>query len=86
MPTIATTLLNFVPPEDIVGLISAGLFTFAALAAIAYSAIIFVIRTKSIRKRRAEGMYYDKYGPTILSLLLLGALGANIGMRLRELA
>ena len=60
--TIATTLLNFIPPEDTVGLISAGLFTFAALAAIAYSAIIFVYRAYSIRNRLAEGMYYDKYG------------------------
>lgn len=83
--TIATTLLNFIPPDDQVGLISAGLFTFAALAAIAYSATIFVYRAMRIRKRRAEGMYYDKYGPTILSFLLLGALGANIGLRLREM-
>lgn len=30
-------------------------------------------------------MYYDKYGPTILSMMLLGALGANIGLRIREL-
>ncbi|KAI0784297.1 SPX-domain-containing protein [Abortiporus biennis] len=83
--TIATTLLNFIPPDDKVGLISAGLFTFAALAAIAYSAIIFVYRAWHIRHRRAEGMYYDKYGPTILSVLLLGALGANVGLRLREM-
>lgn len=83
--TIATTLLNFVDPEDTAGLISAGLFTFAALAAIAYSAIIFVYRSYSIRTRKADGMYYDKYGPTILSFLLLGALGANIGLRLREM-
>ena len=83
--TIATTLLNFVDPEDTTGLISAGLFTFAALAAIAYSAIIFVYRAYSIRSRRAEGMYYDKYGPTILSLMLLGALGTNIALRLKEM-
>ncbi|TCD72002.1 vacuolar transporter chaperone [Steccherinum ochraceum] len=83
--TIATTLLNFVDPEDTTGLISAGLFTFAALAAIAYSAIIFVYRAYSIRTRRAEGMYYDKYGPTILSIMLLGALGTNIGLRVKEM-
>ncbi|KAI0072756.1 SPX-domain-containing protein [Panus rudis PR-1116 ss-1] len=84
--TIATTLLNFIPPEDTTGLISAGLFTFAALAAIAYSAIIFVYRAYHIRNRRAEGMYYDKYGPTVLSFFLLAALGANIGLRMREIA
>ncbi|EKM58443.1 uncharacterized protein PHACADRAFT_252767 [Phanerochaete carnosa HHB-10118-sp] len=83
--TIATTLLNFIKPEDTAGLISAALFTFAALAAIAYSAIIFVYRAYSIRNRHAEGMYYDKYGPTVLSLLLVAAIGANIGLRLRDI-
>ncbi|KZT07719.1 SPX-domain-containing protein [Laetiporus sulphureus 93-53] len=82
---IATTLLNFVPPGDTTGLISAGLFTLAALVAIAYSAIIFVYRSLRLRKHRAEGMYYDKYGPTVLSLFLLGALATNIALRLREL-
>ncbi|KZT73075.1 SPX-domain-containing protein [Daedalea quercina L-15889] len=83
--TIATTLLNFVPPGDKVGLISAGLFTLAALVAIAYSAVIFVYRALKLRWRRAEGLYYDKYGPTILSMFLIGALGANIVLRLREM-
>ncbi|OCH86612.1 SPX-domain-containing protein [Obba rivulosa] len=83
--TIATTLLNFVPPDDSTGLLSAWLFTFAALIAIAYSAIIFVYRALQLRKRRAEGMYYDKYGPTILSVLLIGALATNIVLRLGEL-
>lgn len=86
MGTIATTLLNFVPPRDTVGLISAGLFTLAALVAIAYSAIIFVYRALNLRKRRAEGMYYDKYGPTVLSFFLLAALGTNIVLRMREMA
>ena len=67
-----------------VGLVSAGLFTFAALASIAYSAIIFVYRAYSIRNRRAEGMYYDKYGPTLLAAFLLAAILANVGLRLRE--
>ncbi|KIP04473.1 hypothetical protein PHLGIDRAFT_31341 [Phlebiopsis gigantea 11061_1 CR5-6] len=83
--TIATTLLNFIPPEDTVGLVSAGLFTFVALAAIAYSAIIFVYRAYSIRHRLAEGMYYDKYGPTLLAFFLLAAILVNIGLRLREM-
>ncbi|KAI0925881.1 hypothetical protein AcW1_008195 [Taiwanofungus camphoratus] len=84
--TIATTLLNFVPPGDTVGLVSAGLFTLAALVAIAYSAVIFVYRALHLRKRRAEGMYYDKYGPSVLSFFLLGALATNIGLRMREMA
>ncbi|PSR83226.1 hypothetical protein PHLCEN_2v5788 [Hermanssonia centrifuga] len=83
--TIATALLNFIPAEDTVGLISAGLFTFAALVAIAYSAVIFVYRAYSIRHRLADGMYYDKYGPSLLAFLLLGAILTNIGLRLREM-
>ena len=74
-----------VPPGDTVGLISAGLFTFAALAAIAYSAVIFVYRAYSIRHRLAEGMYYDKYGPTFLSLTLLTAIIVNIALRMMQL-
>ncbi|TRM64292.1 VTC domain-containing protein [Schizophyllum amplum] len=83
--SIATTLLNFVPPEDSRGLISAGVFTLAALLAIAYSAGIFVYRAVRIRARRAEGMYYDPYGPTVLCIALLGALGTNLGLRVAEM-
>lgn len=67
------------------GLISAGLFTFAALASIAYSAVVFVYRAYSIRHRHADGMYYDKYGPSMLCFLLLAAILVNMGLRLREL-
>lgn len=79
--TIATTLLNFIPPEDTRGLISAALFTFAALLAIAYSAGIFIYRSYKLRKRDAEGLYYDKYGPTVLCGVLFLALATNIGLR-----
>ncbi|KAI0046592.1 SPX-domain-containing protein [Auriscalpium vulgare] len=82
--TIATTLLNFIPPDDQRGLISAGLFTFAALLSIVYSAVIFVYRAVNLRKRRAEGLYYDKYGPTVLCAVLLVALVANVGLRMTE--
>ncbi|KAH9944864.1 SPX-domain-containing protein [Amylocystis lapponica] len=84
--TIATTLLNFVPPGDTVGLVSAGLFTLVALLAIAYSAVVFVYRALQLRRRRAEGLYYDKYGPTLLSVCLIGALVTNVGLRMREIA
>jgi len=79
--TIATTLLNFVSPDDTRGLISAAFFTFAALLAIAYSVGIFVYRTYRLRERRAEGLYYDKYGPTALCLVLFLAFATNIGLR-----
>lgn len=79
--TIATTLLNFIPPEDTRGLISAALFTLAALMAIAYSVGIFIYRSYRLRERYAEGLYYDKYGPTILCAVLFLALATNIGLR-----
>ncbi|KAF8199713.1 VTC domain-containing protein [Pholiota molesta] len=79
--TIATTLLNFVPPEDTRGLISAAFFTLAALMAIAYSAGIFIYRSYRLRERYAEGLYYDKYGPTVLCAVLFMALATNIGLR-----
>ncbi|KAG2107450.1 uncharacterized protein F5147DRAFT_837377 [Suillus discolor] len=83
--TIATTLLNFVPADDPRGLISAALFTLAALLAIAYSAIIFVYRALRLRARSAEGLYCDKYGPTILCFVMLAALGTNIGLRVADM-
>ena len=84
--TIATTLLNFIPPDDGRGLVCAVLFTFTALLAIVYSAGIFVYRTLHLRKRRAEGVYYDKYGPTILCVALLAALVTNLVLRLFDMA
>lgn len=83
--SIATTLLNFVPPEDTRGLISAALFTFASLLAIAYSGGIYVFRTLKIRQRSADGLYYDKYGPTALCVVLFLALATNISMRAIEI-
>jgi len=83
--TIATTLLNFIPPNDKGGLISAAFFTFAALLSIAYAAGIFLYRSKRLRARRAEGLYYDKYGPTVLCFVLLSALATNIGLRVSDM-
>ena len=59
--------------------------TLAALLAIAYAAVIFVYRSYKLRHRHAEGMYYDKYGPTVLSVFLVGALATNIVLRIREI-
>jgi hypothetical protein len=38
-----------------------------------------------LRARRAEGLYYDKYGPTVLCAVLFTAMAANIGMRVAEM-
>lgn len=83
--TISAGLLNFIPPDDTRGLIAAGFFTFAALLAIAYSCGIFVYRSFKLRKRHAEGLYYDKYGPTILCSVLAAALLTNIGLRIGDM-
>lgn len=83
--TIATTLLNFTSPTDARGLISATLFTLCALLAIAYSASIFVYRAFRLRARRAEGLYYDKYGPTVLCFVIFAAMAANIWLRVVEM-
>jgi len=83
--TIATTLLNFVPADDPRGLISAAFFTLAALLAIAYSAGIFVYRSYMLRSRRASGLYYDKYGPTILCVIIFLALATNVGLRMSDM-
>lgn len=82
--TIATTLLNFVGPDDGIGLVSALCFTIASLACIAYSGAIFAYRAYSMRNRIAEGWYHDPYGPTILCILLAVSILVNLGLRLRE--
>lgn len=84
---IATTLLNFNDGHDTTGLISASIFTLAALVSILYSCIIFVRRALALRKREGvvTGVYYDKYGPTILCLILGGAIVTNVGLRMAEI-
>ncbi|KAF6759887.1 VTC domain-containing protein [Ephemerocybe angulata] len=83
--TIATTLLNFVPANDQKGLISAAFFTLCSLLSIAYSAGIFLYRSKMLRERSAEGLYYDKWGPTILCLVFFLAMAVNVGLRFSEM-
>ncbi len=48
---------------------------------------MFVRRALSLRRREANvtGVYYDKYGPTLLCVVLGGAILTNVGMRLAEL-
>lgn len=83
--TISTTLLNFMPPDDLSGLIAAALFTLAALLAIAYSGVIFVYRSIKLRRRHADGLYYDKWGPTVLCLVLGAALMTNVVLRVIDI-
>ncbi|CUA67274.1 Vacuolar transporter chaperone 4 [Rhizoctonia solani] len=82
--TVATTLLNFSKPGDNVAFYSAICFTFASLLAIAYAGVIFVIRALKLRAHEVSEWYYDRYGPTILSVVLLASIAANLGMRIAE--
>lgn len=43
-------------------------------------------RAHKLRKRHADGMYYDRYGPTVLCAVLLCALVTNIVLRVTEVA
>lgn len=88
---IPTTLLNFsgtkggsaeMDLSNTNGLLSVGAFTFAALLALAYSAFIFVHRAFKLRSRAADALYYDPYGPTVLCLVLVGAIALNFGLTL----
>ncbi|KAJ2918482.1 hypothetical protein MD484_g1970, partial [Candolleomyces efflorescens] len=83
--TIATTLLNFVPANDTRGLISAAFFTLCSLLAIAYSAGIFLFRSYRMRERSAEGIYYDKYGPTVLCIVFFLSVATNVALRYSEM-
>ncbi|KZV90563.1 SPX-domain-containing protein [Exidia glandulosa HHB12029] len=86
---IPTTLLNFgsgkgtagsMDMSTTAGLLSVGAFTLAALLALAYSATIFVHRAFKLRARAADALYYDPYGPTVLCLVLVGAIALNFGL------
>ncbi|KAG8887438.1 vacuolar transporter chaperone, partial [Tulasnella sp. 332] len=85
--TIATTLLNFNGPHDRTGLITATVFTVAALTSITYSGVMFVRRALSLRRREATvtGVYYDRVGPTTLVVILGGAIITNVVLRMLEL-
>jgi len=68
---------------DAISLASAWAFTLLASAALFYSSFIFVWRVRAIKKRRAIS-YHDKWGPSLLCLGLLVAVGISFGMRLEK--
>jgi hypothetical protein len=67
-----------------VAFVSAICFTFASLLSIAYAGVIFVVRALKLRSREVSEWYYDRYGPTVLSLVLLASIATNLGMRMVE--
>lgn len=77
LSTIATTLLNF---GDTLSLSSAWAFTVLAILSLCYSMGLFLWRVDKIRKRRAVN-YHDKWGPSVLCVGLVVAVGVGFGVR-----
>ncbi|KAF1820143.1 uncharacterized protein K489DRAFT_390241 [Dissoconium aciculare CBS 342.82] len=74
---LAMGLLNF---GDRVGVICAGIFTVIAVLSMIYALTTFHWRAKSIRQR-GQGGFDDRFGPTVLSVALLGAVVVNFVLR-----
>ena len=77
MGSIAAALINF---GDSVSFVSAWGFTVVALLATIYSLSLYLWRVEKIRLRRAV-TYHDRWGPSLLCLCLLAAVGINLGLR-----
>ncbi|BFZ57586.1 GTPase regulator Nrf1 [Savitreella phatthalungensis] len=77
---LAVGLLNF---GDRVGRISAGLFTFVAMATMIYALVTYHWRANAIRKR-GSGPYDDRFGPTMLCIFLLAAVITNFALRVTK--
>lgn len=70
-------MLNF---GDKTSKISAFLFTGVAVLTLLYALRTYHWRAKSIRTRGQAG-FDDRFGPTVLALLLLAAVVFNFGLR-----
>jgi len=81
---VSIGLLNFISPDDAVGMFSASCFTITALVAILYAGGMYAYRIKKLRKREAID-YHDKYGPTVLCLALVASVLVNLVLRIRQL-
>ena len=76
---LAIGLLNF--SHDKPGQVAAGLFTAVAILSMFYALVTFHWRARSSGVR-GQGGFDDRYGPTGLALLLVVAVGVNLGMRI----
>lgn len=80
---IAATLLNF--GSDYVALASSWGFTILAAGALVYSLFLYIWRVDKIRKRRdVKRVYYEKWGPTVVSAGLVIVVLINFGMRIHQ--
>jgi len=84
LSAVSIGLLNFIQPDDTVGIFSAACFTLTALLSIVYCGARYAYRIIKLRKRQAVD-YHDRWGPAVLSLALVGSVLANLVLRLREL-
>ncbi|KAF8477603.1 VTC domain-containing protein [Kalaharituber pfeilii] len=78
---ISALLLNFGADSEhrrkaVIALYSAWGFTVAAVGSLIYSMVVYWWRIDKIKKRRAV-RYHDKWGPTILCVMLLVSVGLN---------
>ncbi|OGE52726.1 hypothetical protein PENARI_c009G09297 [Penicillium arizonense] len=79
---IAATLLNF--GTDYVTLSSSWAFTILAAGALVYSLFLYIWRVDKIRKRRdVKRVYYERWGPTVVSVGLVVIILLNFGLRVR---
>lgn len=74
---LAVGLLNF---GDRAGRLSGLLFTAVAMAAMVYALVTFHWRANSIR-RRGQGGFDDRWGPTVLAIALVAAVIVNFVLR-----
>jgi hypothetical protein len=84
LSVISIAFLNFIKIDDSTGMICGLFYSVTALAAIAYSGVLYTWRITKMRQKAAAN-YHDPYGPTILSVALLGSIFLNVVLRLREL-
>ncbi|KAJ5334005.1 Vacuolar transporter chaperone (Vtc4) [Penicillium brevicompactum] len=79
---IAATLLNF--GADYTTLVSSWAFTLLAAGALVYSLILYIWRVDKIRKRRdVKRVYYERWGPTVISIGLVVIILINFILRVR---
>ena len=78
---ISALLLNFAdglhPRRARIALYSAWGFTAAAVLSLIYSLVIYLWRIEKIKKRRAV-RYHDKWGPTVLCVMLGVSVALNV--------
>jgi uncharacterized membrane protein YidH (DUF202 family) len=75
---LAVGMLNF---GDRAAFISAFLFTGISVATMIYALITYHWRARSIRRRGQAG-FDDRFGPTVLAVVLVIAVGINFVLRI----